>query len=166
MRSFHLLLDKIVAKESRPPAIVEVLRLPGIDGWEEGRIWGEWDVDPVMVGPGGVFGGYLSAVADSYAGMCMYTVLEDGEWLATRELSMRFLAPVPGGRVRTESSIVKTEGRRVWVDTVFTDASGVTVCTAQVVQVVVAARRTGAAAQWQEEPPAQSGTTRHGAEEG
>ncbi|KUJ68013.1 hypothetical protein ACZ90_22435 [Streptomyces albus subsp. albus] len=162
MGSFHLLLDRIVSGRSAPPPVVGALRLPGIDGWADGRVWGTWDVDPVMVGPGGVFGGYLSAVADSYAGLCMYTVLEDGQWLATRELTMRFLAPLPGGRVRTEAAVVRREGRRVWVDTAFTTDAGLTVCTAQAVQVVTTARHTGPAAQWQHESPASSSATAPG----
>lgn len=138
MRGYHQLLDRIVAGEANPPAVVEALRLPSIDGWADDRVWGTWDVDPLVVGPGGVFGGYLAAVADSFSGVCMYTVLEDDQWLATRELSVRFLLPLTGGRVRTESAVVRAEGRRVWVDTVFTTGAGVTVCTAQAVQVVIA----------------------------
>ncbi|WP_053161297.1 PaaI family thioesterase [Streptomyces caatingaensis] len=138
MRGYHRLLDGIVAGRAGPPPVVEAMRLPGIDGWADGRVWGTWDVDPVVVGPGGVFGGYLAAVADSFSGICMYTVLEDGQWLATRELTLRFLLPVTGGRVRTESSVVRTEGRRVWIDTVFRTDDGTKVCTARAVQVVVA----------------------------
>ncbi|MEU2656787.1 PaaI family thioesterase [Streptomyces sp. NPDC007325] len=141
MRSYHRLLDRIVAGEADPPAVVDALRLPGIDGWADRRVWGTWDVDPVVVGPGGLFGGYLAAVADGFSGVCMYTVLEDGQWLATRELTTRFLLPVTGGRIRTESAVVRTQGRRVWVDTVFTAEDGTKVCTAQAVQVVVAAKK-------------------------
>ena len=141
MRSYHRLLDAIVADEADPPAVVEALRLPRIDGWGAGRVWGTWDVDPVMVGPTGVFGGYLAAVADSFSGLCVYTVLEDGQWLATRELTVRFLLPVTGGRVRTESAAVRAEGRRLWVDTVFTTDEGQTLCTAQAVQILVPAKK-------------------------
>ncbi|MFI1223584.1 MULTISPECIES: PaaI family thioesterase [unclassified Streptomyces] len=141
MRSYHRLLDRIVAGEAGPPAFAEALRLPRPDGWADGRVWGSWDVDPVVVGPGGVFGGYLAAVADSFSGICMYTVLEEGQWLATRELTLRFLLPVTGGRVRTESAVVRSEGRRVWVDTVFTTDDGLKVCTAQAVQVVIPAKK-------------------------
>ncbi|MFB7102405.1 PaaI family thioesterase [Streptomyces hydrogenans] len=155
MRSYHRLLDRIVAGDANPPAVVEALRLPSIDGWAaDGRVWGTWEVDPVVVGPGGVFGGYLAAVADSYSGVCMYTVLEDGQWLATRELTTRFLLPVTGGRVRTESTVVRTEGRRVWVDTVFTTDDGLKVCTAQAVQVVVARKPAAGAPPHPVSPPA------------
>ncbi|MFF8770291.1 PaaI family thioesterase [Kitasatospora sp. NPDC015120] len=137
MHGYHQLLDRIVAGTASPPAVMDALRLPRIEGWKDRRVWGSWEVDPVVVGPGGVFGGYLAAVADSFAGVCMYTVLEDDQWLATRELSMRFLLPLTGGRVRTEATVVRADRRRVWVDTVFTTESGTTVCTAQAVQVVV-----------------------------
>ncbi|WP_097868780.1 PaaI family thioesterase [Streptomyces sp. rh34] len=156
MRSYHRLLDRIVADEASPPAVVEALRLPGLDGWADGRVWGTWDVDPVMVGPGGMFGGYLAAVADSFSGICMYTVLEDGQWLATRELTMRFLLPVTGGRVRTESAVVRTQGRRVWVDTVFTTEDGLKVCTAQAVQVVIPAKKPVDEARLPAHPPARA----------
>ena len=133
MRGYHQLLDRIVLGQAKPPAVGEAMRLPGIDGWADGRVWGTWEVDPVVVGPGGVFGGYLAAVADSFSGICMFTFLEDGQWLATRELTMRFLMPVTGGRVRTESAVVRTDNRRVWVDTEFRTDDGTKVCTAQAV---------------------------------
>lgn len=153
MSGYHRLLDRIVAGRASPPAVVESLRLPVIDGWSADRVWGTWDVDPLVVGPAGVFGGYLAAVADSFSALCMYTVLEDHQWLATRELTTRFLLPLTGGRVRTESAVVRAEGRRVWVDTVFTVDAGVTVCTARAVQVVTV-RKAGAVRRHPELSPA------------
>ncbi|MET9764385.1 PaaI family thioesterase [Streptomyces sp. NPDC006372] len=158
MTSYHRLLDEIVAGESDPPAMVTALGLPRIDGWAPCRVWGTWEVDTVLVGPGGVFGGYLAAVADSFSGMCMYTVLADGQWLATRELSTRFLLPLRGGRVHTESTVIRSEGRRTWVDTVFRSEDGTTVCTAQAVQVTTVANWTGPAAPWRDRPAPTAGS--------
>jgi uncharacterized protein (TIGR00369 family) len=54
-----------------------------------------------------VHGGILAAMADTAAAIASYTVLPKGSTLATVELSINYLEPVPGGRVKAEGRVLR-----------------------------------------------------------
>jgi uncharacterized protein (TIGR00369 family) len=56
---------------------------------------------------GVVHGGILAAMADTAAAIASYTVLPKGATLATVELSINYLEPVPGGRVKAEGRVLR-----------------------------------------------------------
>ena len=77
-----------------------------------GRLEAEVDVREELLNPfGALHGAVLSSLADHVLGAVVYTVVERGYWAATTEFKINFLAPVRGGTVRAESSIVSMSKR-------------------------------------------------------
>jgi uncharacterized protein (TIGR00369 family) len=56
---------------------------------------------------GVVHGGILAALADTTAAIAAYTAVPRGVELATLELKINYLEPVPGGRVRAEARVLR-----------------------------------------------------------
>ena len=54
---------------------------------------------------GVVHGGILAALADTAAAIAAYTVIPRGRELATLELKINYLEPVPGGRVKADARV-------------------------------------------------------------
>ena len=54
-----------------------------------------------------VHGGALAALADTAAAIAAYTVVPQGVEIVTIELKINYLAPVPGGRVRAEGTVLR-----------------------------------------------------------
>ena len=86
-----------------------------------GEAW--LDVDGRHLNPNGAVHGSVSyALADTAMGRATMSVLAEGQFCATVDLSVRFLRPVTGGRRRARvevlhagKRIVHLEGK-VWVD--------------------------------------------------
>jgi uncharacterized protein (TIGR00369 family) len=56
---------------------------------------------------GVVHGGILAALADTAAAIAAYTVVPRGEELATLELKINYLEPVPGGRIKADARVLR-----------------------------------------------------------
>jgi uncharacterized protein (TIGR00369 family) len=56
---------------------------------------------------GVVHGGILASLADTTAAIAAYTVVPRGVELATLELKINFLEPVPGGTVKAEARVLR-----------------------------------------------------------
>ena len=56
---------------------------------------------------GVVHGGILAAMADTAAAIAAYTTVPKGVALATIELKINYLEPVPGGRVRADARVLR-----------------------------------------------------------
>ena len=56
---------------------------------------------------GVVHGGILAALADTTAAIAAYTVLPMGAEIATLELKINYLEPVPGGRVLADAKVLR-----------------------------------------------------------
>ncbi len=56
---------------------------------------------------GVVHGGILAALADTTAAIAAYTAIPRGVELATLEMKINFLEPVPGGRVRADAKVLR-----------------------------------------------------------
>ena len=140
------LLDSIVARHGVKPRFLDVMRIPAIDGWEPGRAWTEWEVPEDFVTPAGtLFGGYFAAVADSLLGVVMFSVLDDGEFIATSQLDVRFLRPARGGdHVRCEATVVNRGSRMAHCEAVFTSiSSGKLLAKASATQVILTTEKPG-----------------------
>jgi acyl-CoA thioesterase len=57
---------------------------------------------------GVVHGGVLATVADTVAAIAAFTTVPKGTQIATVELKINFLEPVPGGRIRAEGRVLRT----------------------------------------------------------
>jgi len=56
---------------------------------------------------GVVHGGILAALADTAAAIAAYTVVPKGTEIATVELSINYLEPVPGGRIKADARVLR-----------------------------------------------------------
>jgi uncharacterized protein (TIGR00369 family) len=56
---------------------------------------------------GVVHGGILAALADTTAAIAAYTVVGRGVELATLELKINYLEPVPGGRIKADARVLR-----------------------------------------------------------
>ena len=132
------LLDDIVARRNSPPPMVGALRLPGLEGWERGRVWGGWDVDPDMFHAGGaVFGGYIAALADSYVGLAMASALSDDEFFTTADLRVAFFRPVTKGRLDIAAEVLNRGRRMAHVECIFVNDDDKVVAKATATQVIL-----------------------------
>jgi uncharacterized protein (TIGR00369 family) len=57
---------------------------------------------------GVVHGGILAALADTTAAIAAYTVVPRGVELATLELKINYMEPVPGGRVKADGRVLRS----------------------------------------------------------
>ena len=56
---------------------------------------------------GVVHGGILAALADTTAAIAAYTVVPSGTEIATVELKINYLEPVPGGRIKADARVLR-----------------------------------------------------------
>lgn len=56
---------------------------------------------------GVVHGGILAALADTTAAIAAYTAVPRGTEIATVELKINYLEPVPGGKIRAEGRVLR-----------------------------------------------------------
>lgn len=56
---------------------------------------------------GVVHGGVLATVADTVAAIAAYTTVPKGTQIATVEMKINFLEPVPGGRIKAEGRVLR-----------------------------------------------------------
>lgn len=57
---------------------------------------------------GVVHGGILAALADTTAAIAAYTTVPRGVELATLELKINYMEPVPGGRVKADARVLRS----------------------------------------------------------
>ena len=60
---------------------------------------------------GVVHGGVLATVADTVAAIAVYTTVPKGTHIATVELKINFLEPVPDGKIKAEARVLREIGR-------------------------------------------------------
>lgn len=133
-------LDAIVARTATPPPFVTALKIPAIDGWEPGRVWGTWTVDPeTHHAAGAVFGGYIAAVADSFVGLAMFSTMVDGEWFTTSDLRVSFFRPIIDGTIDVVAEVVHRSRRQGHVEAMFVNGKDKPVAKAVATQVVIPA---------------------------
>jgi len=132
------ILDSIVAGTVEKPPAVEKLKLPPLEGWERGRVWGAWRVDPELLNPGGgLFGGYLAALADQFVGLAMMSSIADNEWFTTSDLRVSFFRPVLNGTIQIAAEVVNRGRRMAHCECVFVNDDDKVVAKATVTQVIL-----------------------------
>ena len=79
----------------------------------DGAVVAFLEVDDRHLNPNGiVHGGVVFTLADTAMGRATMAVLGDGQICASIEVSVRFLRPIPGGRLVATASVLRA-GRRI-----------------------------------------------------
>jgi len=86
--------------------------------------------DELLTPFGTLHGGVMAGFVDHLLGCVLYPLMKRGQWAATTEFKLNYLAPVRGGALRGVSSVVAL-GRRTAVVRVDVTADGRPVCVAQ-----------------------------------
>jgi uncharacterized protein (TIGR00369 family) len=73
---------------------------------------------------GVVHGGILAALADTTGAIAAYTVIPKGVELATLELKINYLEPVPGGVVKAEAKVLRAGRNFIVVECEIFNESG------------------------------------------
>src|SRR3989442_8747576 len=77
-----------------------------------GRLVAAMDVREELLTPfGTMHGGVMAGLVDHALGCVLYPLMQRGQWAATTEFKLNYLAPVRGGTVVAESTVVAL-GRR------------------------------------------------------
>jgi uncharacterized protein (TIGR00369 family) len=80
-----------------------------VESVHDGRAIFRLDVSPSHKQIHGVVhGGILAALADTTAAIAAYTTVASGVELATLELKINYLEPVPGGTVRADARVLRS----------------------------------------------------------
>jgi uncharacterized protein (TIGR00369 family) len=137
MPNWPKLLDEIVARKAQLPPHVGILRIPQIEGWESGRVWCTWKVDPDLISPqGSLFGGHIAAVADEMLGMATGSILADGDGFTTSDNRVHFFRPVRRGELKIEAFVLHRGRSSAHVEATFTNADGELVAKASATQII------------------------------
>lgn len=80
-----------------------------VESVHEGRAIFRLDVRPSHKQVHGVVhGGIIAALADTTAAIAAYTTVPRGVELATLELKINYMEPVPGGRVKADARVLRS----------------------------------------------------------
>jgi uncharacterized protein (TIGR00369 family) len=109
---YQRLLESIRDGSAAVPPFVARFALPSCTEWSTGRVICEF-TPPVeaLVEAHVIFGGYIASLIDQYAGLAMYSVLADGTFFRTTELSVRFIHPLRPGPTRIEADVTSQTTR-------------------------------------------------------
>jgi uncharacterized protein (TIGR00369 family) len=122
--------------------------LPGFLGAEftefgPGRLVARMDVREELLTPfGNIHGGVMAALVDHVLGCVLYPLMQRGQWAATTEFKLNYLAPVSAGTLVAESTVLAMT-KRTAVVRVEVDNGGHLACVAQGTLLVVDAQRKG-----------------------
>ena len=96
-----------------------------IESVDPGRVRVRYAVKPEFMHPGNaVQGGIIAVYADMAMAMAAHTLCADGEFMATSQLSISFLAPVLKGPVFGEGTVVKRGCSTFFMEAIVKDAEG------------------------------------------
>jgi uncharacterized protein (TIGR00369 family) len=72
-----------------------------------GRLRAEMEVRKDLLTPfGNIHGGVMAALIDHVLGCVLYPLMKRGQWAATTEFKLNYLAPVKSGTLIADSSVV------------------------------------------------------------
>ena len=117
-------------------ASATVTGLPGYLGvrfveMTAGRLVASMAVRDELLTPfGTLHGGVMAGLVDHVLGCVLYPLMQRGQWAATTEFKLNYLAPVRGGTLVAESTVVSFTKRNAVVRVEVTNAEQL-VCVAQ-----------------------------------
>ena len=83
-----------------------------LDKFAPGKLWASMKIrDELVTAVGTIHGGVMAAFVDHVLGCVMYPLMKRGQWAATTEFKINYLAPVKGGELRGESTVVSLTKR-------------------------------------------------------
>ena len=91
--------------------------LPGYLGielvaFEPGKLRCRATVTEELLTPfGNAHGGVLAAIVDHITGVVVYPLMKPGQWAATTEVKLNYIAPVQTGVLETESTVLAMTNR-------------------------------------------------------
>jgi uncharacterized protein (TIGR00369 family) len=98
----------LVRRRMRESKATELLGFD-VESVQDGRAIFRLDVRPKHKQIHGVVhGGILAALADTTAAIAAYTAIPRGMELATLEMKINYLEPVPGGRVQADARVLRS----------------------------------------------------------
>lgn len=102
----------------------------------------EYEAEEGHFNPGGILhGGALYTVMDSSQGMLTFSLLEAPySAAATGTATIKYLAPVRQGKILIRTTLVKREGRKLFVHSEATEHGGTTVAVLDEIWIVIAAK--------------------------
>lgn len=75
--------------------------------FQPGLLIAEMPVRDELITPvGALHGGVMAGLIDHVLGCVLYPLMRPGQWAATTEFKLNYLAPVRGGVLRTESRVL------------------------------------------------------------
>ncbi|MFP6610301.1 MAG: PaaI family thioesterase [Deltaproteobacteria bacterium] len=102
-----------------------------LEEFSPGRLTAKMEVRQELVTTmGAVHGGVMAAFVDHCLGCVLYPLMERGQWAATTEFKLNYLAAVKEGTLDAESTVLSLGGRSAVVRCEVRNA-GRLVCTAQ-----------------------------------
>src|SRR5215472_17599104 len=100
-------VTELVRQRIKESKAIELLGFD-VESVHDGRAIFRLDVHPRHKQIHGVVhGGILAALADTTAAIAAYTAVPRGVELATLELKINYLEPVPGGRVKADARVLR-----------------------------------------------------------
>ena len=83
-----------------------------LDKFAPGKLWASMDVrDDLVTAVGTLHGGVMASFVDHVLGCVLYPLMKRGQWAATTEFKINYLAPVKSGRLLGESTVVSLTKR-------------------------------------------------------
>ena len=77
-----------------------------------GRLWCRATLGDELLTPfGNVHGGALAAIIDHVTGVVAYPLMKAGQWAATTEVKLNYVAPVKAGTVEAEATVLAMTNR-------------------------------------------------------
>jgi len=107
LSSEEKLVTELVRQRMRESKATELLGFD-VESVQDGRAIFRLEVRPRHKEVHGVVhGGILAALADTTAAIAAYTVIPRGVEIATLELKINYLEPVPGGTVKADARVLR-----------------------------------------------------------
>lgn len=99
--------------------------------FEPGRLFARATIRDELLTPfGNAHGGVIAGIVDHITGVVVYPMMQPGQWAATTEIKLNYVAPVKAGVVDMESTVLAMTKRSAVVrGEIFSD--GRLVCAAQ-----------------------------------
>jgi uncharacterized protein (TIGR00369 family) len=113
------LLSSYADGSAEEPLANQKLGLGTLDEWRPGFASKRWPVDTDLFHGRALFGGYIAALADQMLGLAAMTVLDDGHFFGTTNMTINYLAPVTGGELLIEAHVVSQRKRSILVECSF-----------------------------------------------
>lgn len=80
--------------------------------FEPGKLWCRATIREELLTPfGNAHGGVVAGIVDHITGVVVYPLMKRGQWAATTEVKLNYVAPVRAGVVETESTVLAMTNR-------------------------------------------------------